>query len=486
MSRSKKIAIIGSGVAGLASAVRLSKQGHKVTVFERSSVLGGKMGVYDEDGYRFDTGPSLFTQPYLMDQVLSELDPVDFTYFQLEASCKYFWEDGSVFTAFADPTALKNELNVKFSAEAGLFERRLAKSKSLYDSVGRIFIEKPLNKFKTWLSFDVLKAFSRITTFNLNQNMHAENVREFQDPKLVQLFDRFATYNGSDPFKAPALLNMIPHLEFNEGTYFPEGGLRAIPEALIEAGKQLGVNYFTDQGVKEIIIENKRVKGVRTSDKLLDFDIVVSNSDVYPTYKNLLPAIQAPKKILEQERSSSGIIFYWGIKGVFSQLDVHNILFSKDYEEEFNQIFNVGSISSDPTVYINVTSKVQKSDAPEGCENWFVLINAPANRGQDWDDLIKKVRSAILNKIEKILGQNIEPLIEVEKVLDPRSIEGKTSSYQGSLYGTSSNNKFAAFLRHSNDHNRIKGLYFCGGSVHPGGGIPLCLNSAKIVSDLIG
>jgi phytoene dehydrogenase-like protein len=193
----------------------------------------------------------------------------------------------------------------------------------------------------------------------------------------------------------------------------------------------------------------------------------------------------APEKILKQPRSSSALIFYWGIGSVFKELNMHNIFFSNDYQEEFRFIFEGNKISNDPTIYVNITSNIQKEDAPEGCQNWFVMINVPGNKGQDWDTLIAQARKDILQKLSFRLGQNIEALILNESILDPRSIESKTYSFQGSLYGSSSNNRYAAFLRHANFSSNITNLYFCGGSVHPGGGIPLCLQSARIVADLI-
>ncbi len=188
---------------------------------------------------------------------------------------------------------------------------------------------------------------------------------------------------------------------------------------------------------------------------------------------------------MQQERSSSALIFYWGIKKQFTQLDLHNIFFSEDYKAEFDHIWQQKTIYHNPTVYLNISSKLKPDDAPEGCENWFIMINVPANTGQDWDTLIADARKNIIQKLSGVLGEDIGSLIVTESILDPRSIESKTSSYQGSIYGTSSNSKFAAFLRHANRSSKIKNMYFCGGSVHPGGGIPLCLLSAKIVSEWV-
>jgi len=361
MSYSKKIAIIGSGIAGLATAIRLSSKGHKVTVFEKEHHLGGKMGQISSDGYRFDTGPSLFTQPYLVDELL-ELDSNhrEFQYQRMDISCKYFWEDGTTFSAFEDKELLSKELVTTFPDEQHSFIKRLNKAEEMYNLVGSTFIEKPLNKVKTWLTKDVAKSLLRLPKFKLNKNMHAVNAKDFKNPKVQQLFDRFATYNGSNPYQAPALLNMIPHLELNLGTFYPQGGLRNIPDTLIDSAQRLGVDFRTNEAVTQIKHNKKIVTGIETSKDSYDFDAVVSNADIYPTYKYLLKDVNPPKKTLEQERSSSGIIFYWGIKKAFPQLELHNIFFSENYKQEFEELFKTGAVTDDPTIYLNISSQVDK------------------------------------------------------------------------------------------------------------------------------
>jgi phytoene dehydrogenase-like protein len=237
--------------------------------------------------------------------------------------------------------------------------------------------------------------------------------------------------------------------------------------------------------VDEILIENQKATGVRVQDQIHKADLVVSNMDIHYVYEKLMPTQAKPKKILLQPRSSSGIIFYWGIKKNFPELILHNSLLSSDPVKEFDCIFNKKTISDDPTIYINITSKHVASDAPEGCENWFTMINVPHIDGQDWDELIALARKNIINKINKVLGVSIEDFIEVEDILEPRILQNRTFSYLGSIYGNSSNTRMSAFFRHPNFHPKIPNLFFCGSSVHPGGGIPVCLNAARIVSQMV-
>ena len=282
------------------------------------------------------------------------------------------------------------------------------------------------------------------------------------------------------------MLSLIPHLDNNIGTFYPKGGMISITNALHKLAKKKKVKFYTECPVSEIILENNTAKGIIVNGHTNYADVIVSNMDVYFTYKNLLKDAFKAKTILKQERSSSAFIFYWGINHTFPQLELHNIFFANDYKAEFNALFNTKTLYEDPTVYINITNKCEPGlQAPDGKENWFVMVNAPANVGQDWKDYQVRYRKAIMNKLNLLLKTDIEPLIEVEEVLTPETIESKTASYMGSLYGTSSNGKMAAFLRHPNFTNNIKGLYFVGGSVHPGGGIPLCLQSAKIMSRIV-
>ncbi|HEX8348324.1 MAG TPA: FAD-dependent oxidoreductase, partial [Hymenobacter sp.] len=319
----------------------------------------------------------------------------------------------------------------------------------------------------------------------LTGTMHQRHAKAFRGPRLVQLFDRFATYNGSDPYQAPATLSLIPHLEHGIGAFYPEGGIYSIAQSLVALAEELGVSFHYNEPVEEILTAGGLVTGVRTPLDVYDTGVVVSNMDVVPTYRRLLPHEKAPERTLGQPRSSSALIFYWGIAHSFNELGLHNIFFSQDYQQEFEAIFKHKTVSADPTVYVNVTSKKTPTDAPAGHENWFVMVNVPHHQGQDWDALIAQTRQAVLAKVSQNLGLAVEPLIRAEQVWDPRGIEQRTSSFGGALYGSSSNNSLAAFLRHPNFSRKLQGLYFCGGSVHPGGGIPLCLLSAKIVADLV-
>ncbi|HOZ52007.1 MAG TPA: phytoene desaturase family protein [Chitinophagaceae bacterium] len=485
----KTCAIIGAGPAGMASAIRMANKGYQVTVFEANQQAGGKLTQSEEKGYRFDMGPSVFTMPSLVDELFIESgkNPRDYyNYLSLDPVYRYFYEDGTRIVAYKSPSKFADEIAEKTTENKQTVLHFLKNVERNYRLTAEIFLYHSLHKARNFFTWRVAKGLLNFGKLGAFKTMNQENEQAFKDPRVVQLFNRYATYNGSSPYEAPATLNVIPHLEINLGAFIPAGGMYSITKALVALGNDLSVNYQYNSKVTEIIIESKKAKGVKVNGEIHHFDCVVSNMDVYNTYKYLLPNISKPLKTLNQPKSSSAIIFYWGIKKSFSELGLHNIFFSNQYEAEFDSIFHQKKPFSDPTIYVNISSKKNEDDAPEGCENWFTMINAPHNDGQtNWDEMIAQTKEAVIEKINRNLKTDIRPFIEVEMIWEPRKIEQITSSAFGAIYGNSSNNKFAAFLRHANFSSEIKDLYFCGGSVHPGPSIPLCMLSAKIMSDCV-
>ena len=486
--KEQRAIIIGSGVAGMATAARLASQGYQVTVFEKNNYPGGKLTVFEQDGYRFDAGPSLFTQPQNLEELFTETGENlrDYlTYHPVEIAFQYFYENGKKIRAFTNREAFSRELEEVVGEDPSRLNRYLDDSAALYDDVGQVFVNHSLHRAKTWLHKRVFRALKTVKGRHLLSTLNSLNEHYFTSPEARQLFNRYATYNGSNPYQAPGMLSLIPHLEQNLGTYYPEGGMISITRALHQLAIKKGAEFHFNSPVERIIHHEGKVRGVVANGENHPADIVVSNNDVYFTYRHLLRNGSKAGKVLRHERSSSALIFYWGIRQAFPQLHLHNIFFTKDYPTEFEHIFKRGTVYEDPTVYINITSKMEPGHAPEGRENWFVMINVPANTGQNWEEIRSQARERVIDKLNRMLGTNIASLIETEQVLDPVLIEERTDSFRGSLYGTSSNSRMAAFARHPNFTSYIRGLYFCGGSVHPGGGIPLCLKSARIVSELI-
>lgn len=480
--------IIGSGVAGMAAAIRLAVQGYSVTVYEKNSHGGGKLSLLEKNGYRFDAGPSLFTDPHELEALFTyagESIQDYISYSKVACGCKYFFANGKIFHSWTDRERLLEEFAESLGEPKQNVATYLNKAEKLHHSIGSVFLNNPFQIRKTWLKGSFLKALGAVRPYMLFDTLNEYHQAMFKTGEAIQLFNRFATYNGSSPYKAPAMLSVIPYTELNGGVYYPKGGMISIAHALHKLAVKKGVQFIFNAAVDRIICADNQAKGIVVNNKNIFASLVVSNADVYYTYKQLLDDERTAMKIAKVEKSSSAIVFYWGINKAYPQLELHNIFFSSDYKAEFESLFAARTIYKDPTVYVNITSKMEEGHAPAGKENWFVMINAPSGNKSNWPEFVAYARQQVLKKLRGMLKEDIEPHIETELVLDPSSIETNTGAAGGAIYGWSANTKSNAFFRPPNFSNEIHGLYFCGGTVHPGGGIPLCLKSAKIVGELV-
>jgi phytoene desaturase len=479
--------VIGGGLSGLATALRRKRRGDRVLLLEKNEKLGGKLDQLSWNNYRWDKGPSLFTLPQLVDDLfeLFEKNAKDyFDYVLHEENCRYFFNDGTKFTVYTDPEMRKQELRLVFNKqEVSEVEAYLKKSADTYAAIGDMFIGASKLSLKDAFRFDVIKQYPKLLSRQMLSTLDKYNQRKLSNEKLIQLFNRFGTYNGSNPYKMSGLYSMIPHLEMNTGTFFPKGGMRSIVESLEKLAREEGIEIRLGQ---KNIRSDKSDKGftVDTENSRYTCEQLVCSIDHVSFYKNVFSDEKALKNALTEERSSSGLIFYWAISKKINEIGLHNILFSDDYKKEFETIFNRQDIPIQPTIYIHNSSAVQKDDAPQNGQNWFVMINTPAGV-EPTKDQIDKLRSYIIKQVKKLISVDIQGLIEFEDRWTMKNIEGITGSYQGALYGGAFNSKLSSFKRHGNQSKVHKNLYFTGGSVHPGGGIPLVLKSAKIVDELM-
>ena len=478
-----RLAVIGAGIAGLAVAIRAVRLGFEVHVYEQASIPGGKIGEFQKNGFRFDMGPSLFTLPEMVDELLDE--DLQFDYRKLDVITNYWYEDNTTIRSYAHAEEMARELHEKTGVPRQSVINFLKEAAFIYETTAPVFLFNSIHRLRDVLTFNNLKRLFLLPRLHPFSSLHDVNKSRFPDKRVVQLFDRYATYNGSDPYKTPGTLQVISHLEHNLGAFFPKNGMRTIIDSLFGQAEKLGVHFHFQAKVQQVLVQRKKVTGLEVNRERINFDTVISNIDIYRFYSDLLPDEKKLEKLKKAERSTSAFIFYWGMNREFPELGLHNIFFSKNYKEEFEYLFRKKEMYDDPTVYVFISSKENKKDAPEGKENWFVMVNAPENAGQNWEEEADKLGRNVIKKLNRVLDENIESQILFQQILDPVKIEQQTASFGGALYGSGSNSRFSAFNRHPNFHRSIKGLYFVGGSVHPGGGIPLCLSSAKIVAKMI-
>lgn len=483
----QRIAVIGGGIAGLAAAARLAAQGYKVDLLEAASEPGGKMRDYQADGFRFDGGPSLFTLPEVMEQLFADCGKKmsDYvTYDRLELVTRYFYPDGTQVNAWSAPERLASELELKIGESATQVLAFLKRAAFMYRITASVFIERSLHDWRNLLRPSTFLRLFAIPRLGIFTSMYHFQKRWLRHERSLQLFGRFATYNGSDPYRAPGTLSMIAHIEQEKGAFYPHGGMVALRNALHKLAIDLGVHIRVNTRADRFWIHEKRLKGLLLGEEREIYPIVVCANDILQVQRKQMPRKYSLKRFLSQELSTSAVVFHWAVRGSFPQLDLHNVFFSAHYRREFQHLQR-GEIDFDPTWYVYISSKKNPSDAPSGFENWFVMANVPAQRDLPWEALVERLREEAFDRLSKSLGVDLKSLVNEQRVITPLEMERATGAVGGALYGPASNSRWSAFLRQANRDQRIKGLFYCGGTVHPGGGIPLCLHSAAITADLV-
>lgn len=477
------VAVIGAGIGGLAAASLFASRGCSVVIFEKNGTPGGKMQEFVKDGYRFDTGPSLFTMPFILENLFEHCGEIlsDYiTYSEPEPLCRYIYRDGVIFDNDQDRSKTEKEI-LKFAPkDAGAYSSFLDHSGELYRKTADAFLLNPLYELSDLKKLNLLDALSIDAFSTVSDKVDSS----FSSSYLRKFFKRFTTYNGSSPFQAPATLNVIPHVELNQGGYYVNGGLYRIAESLEKLALKQGVQIQYNTGVSSINVENRAISSLLLENgERFEADITVSNADATDTLLNLLPdgAISDRKKRKQSqlEPSCSGFVLMLGCSKKWDLLRHHNIFFSENYEREFDQIFSEKVLPDDPTIYIANTSFSDPGHAPkDGC-NLFILINSPyVTDQQQWDEEAPAYRDKVIKMLEKAGLDGLKESIEVEEMITPKDFLNRYGSNRGSIYGTSSNSTFSAFLRPRNRLKSLKNLYLVGGSTHPGGGIPLVVQSA--------
>ncbi|MDZ7409686.1 MAG: phytoene desaturase family protein [candidate division KSB1 bacterium] len=487
--RLKHVLVIGAGLGALSAAVRLARMGFRVTVFEKNAEIGGKAGERLLHGYRFDTGPSLLTMPFVVDELFAFAGCAReqfLHYVPLEPICRYFFPDGTRLDASSDPARMKAEIARLSAREAAQYEKFLAYSRRIYQLTAEIFLFSPFHEWRRLLRRRNWRTLFSLPLLDPWRTVHQGVARFFSDARLLQLFDRYATYNGSNPYRAPATLNIIPHVEYELGGYYIQGGMRRLVTALAQVMQHLGVELHISHRVEKILHDGKKVTGLQVEGEKVAGDYVLCGQDVVVAYEQSLEGFDRRRRQLRRlEPSCSGLVFLWGVRRTHEQLLHHNIFFSHDYRREFEEIFDELLPPQDPTIYLAITSKSDPAHAPGGGENWFVLLNMPYLSGRcDWRKEWPQVRERVLTKLRRF-GLEVASAIAVEEVITPQDFYDLYLSNRGSIYGISSNRRSTAFRRPPNRSRDLEGLYFAGGATHPGGGIPLVLLSGKLAAELI-
>ena len=486
----QEIIIIGAGLGGLSAACRLAKSGFSVTVFEKNETIGGKVNSVETSGYKFDTGASLLTMRGVLEDLFVFCEKRIEDYLKIvpcEPICRYFWSDGATLDASTDLRKTESEIEKIAPGDAVNFRKYLIDSRRKYEIAEKTFLARSLNDLPGLLR---PKFFRDLLAISSLKTLDKHNRQYFSSVKMRQIFNRFATYNGSSPFQTPATFALIPFVEFGLGAWYVKGGMYEIPKALERLARESGVKIFTESAVEKIVIENRKAVGVRVRGETYAADYIIANSDAIETYRNLISEKDrlyfSNRKLEKREPSSSGFVLLLGVKRKYPQLAHHNIFFSDDYKAEFDQIFREKRPAANPTVYVCATSRTDETQAPAGHENLFVLINAPFMTEKTvWEKEKKAYRDLVIKRLENFDLHDLESSIDYEQIITPEDFQKKYAANRGSIYGVSSNGIFSAFMRVPNKARDIENLYFAGGATHPGGGIPLVLLSGKMAAEMI-
>lgn len=493
-----KISVVGAGIGGMSAAARLAKQGHQVTVFENSDQSGGKCRTEWFGDYAFDTGPSLLTLPAVfrdlflktgkrIEHVL-DISPVD-------PAFNYNFADGSkvTFPNLSNPKTYQ-EIEKSFGISASQSWRQIIeRSEKMWEASRDSFIESELTSiWPLLLRKNLINQINQISPFT---SLRSLSEKLNLDPHLKMIIDRYATYTGSDPRSAPAVLLTIAFVESTFGAWHIKGGIGQLSVALEQRCRDLGVDFQFKSLVTKILVERNKVEGVVLSEgKIIKSDLVVSNSDAEYTFNSLIgnevsSARGERRKLKSATKSLAGFSLLLGLDNTKSKpvdVDHHNVYFPENYDLEFDQIFTQKVPVTDPTIYLCApkdSSMVKGADK----DAWFVLVNAPRHEpesGWDWKDGGQEYAQKIISKMDD-LGLNVTNRLDFMEYRTPADLENYAMAPGGSIYGTSSNSPVSAFLRARN-RSKVKGLFCVGGSAHPGGGLPLVGISAEIVAKAIG
>ncbi|MCW2598273.1 MAG: Phytoene desaturase [Frankiales bacterium] len=482
-----RVLVVGAGVGGLAVAARLACQGHRVTVLEAADTVGGKLGSLEREGFCFDTGPSLLTMPAVFEDLFAATGgwPDDLKLERLDPVARYRFADDTTFDASNDLDELCRRLDAALGEGAGDDWRGLLdRARKIWRASRTPFLESALHGSRT-LAALTLKHPGDLATLSPGRSLRALGRRHLHDPRLRMVLDRYATYSGSDPRRAPAALAAIPYVEQAYGGWYVTGGLRRLADALLQRALDVGVEIRTHTRVVAI---HDPATSVRLEDgSEVAADLVVANVDATHVYGDLVDCPSAKRKLARAMPSLSGFMLLLAVSGRSHGQAHHTVLFPQDYDAEFDAVFGRHAQPvPDPTLYVSTPP----DQAPEGNEAWFVLVNAPRHGtgtgAIDWraPGLAEAYADQLLDVLDR-RGMPVRDRLLWREVITPADLQERTGAVGGAIYGTSSNGATAAFLRPAN-RSPVPGLFLVGGSSHPGGGLPLVALSAQIVSRLIG
>jgi phytoene desaturase len=493
-----RVVVIGSGLGGLAAACTLAARGYAVTLCEKNPWVGGKAAVIDEQGFRFDMGPTILTIPRVLKRIWAEagrdlataLDLVP-----LDPQWRSFFVDGTTLDLRSDVREMQATLD-EFAPGSGAgagYARFMDLSRRLHRLSDEFFFWRSVGGMRDMLNVRQSLSVGFLKELIGMRPGHsvAGTVRSFvPDERAAQMLDHYTQYVGSCPEQSPAVLCGIAHMQSHDGVWYPRGGTGAVPRALASLAVDLGVEIRTKTPIRRIIVESGRVRGVETAaGETIRAGAVVSNSDSVRTHRELLegPTRQRFLGRRRYEPACSGVVLYLGLDKRYEQLIHHNFVFSRDPHEEFAAIYGRGEPAPDPTCYVCAPAVTEPEVAIPGGEALYVLVHTPYLRPHhDWTKMLPGYRDTIIRKLVETAGmKDLERHIVFERALTPQDINDRYHVLDGAIYGLASHGKYLGAFKPANRSPDVEGLYMAGGSAHPGPGMPMVMMSGWIAADCV-
>ncbi|MGP4062665.1 phytoene desaturase family protein [Halobacillus sp. H74] len=490
--KKKTAIVVGAGLGGMSAAIRLTADGYEVKVIEKNSNIGGKLNRREGEGFTFDTGPSILTMPWVLEQLFASVHRrlEDYiTVERVEPQWRTFFEDGTSLDVTSDLPDMLDEMAKVTERPNRSLTDFLSYSQDMYELCMKSFYKYSIEDLKDLKSHHKLRELFQMDPMN---TVAESTDKHLNNKYLEQLFNYMVMYVGSNPYAAPAILNQLAYVQLGLGVHYVKGGMYKIAEAMGRLMKELRVEVQLNTPIQQLVVEGDRVIGVETEEGTVhEADIVVSNLEAIPAYRRLAPQTSKVKKEVKSlakkfNPTVSGLVLLLGTDRQYEDLKHHNFFFSEDPEKEFKQIFEQGKPADDPTIYIGISARSDETQAPEGKDNLFVLTHVPplGNKKQkpiDWD----QYREIVLDKLERNGMKGLRDSIEFEYRFTPEDLETLYGPNGGSIYGIAADRKSNGGFKIPSKSQVFEGLYFVGGSTHPGGGVPMVTLSGQLTADLI-
>lgn len=480
--------IIGSGAAGLAAAVQLAKRGFDVKVLEKNNNPGGRLDQIDRDGFKFDTGPTLYVMPHLYASELERLGIEPYSAFDLQRvdpTYHIYFEDGQQLRLSSDLRMMAEQLE-RF--ETGASHRMLdylAEGGQHYHLAMKHLVQRDFRRASDFFNLRNLPLMLKVRALRHHYDYTG---KFFDDPHLKAAFTFQDMYMGLSPFEAPTTFSLMQYSELTHGVWYPRGGMYTIALTLVERAQEAGAEILLNHHVAHIDVDGRRAVGVTLEDgERLTADFVIANADLPYVYDELLPPDGTMQQLERKHYSCSTISFFWALDTTFPQLEPHMLFLADDYQGGF-QALNGGELPERPSLYVHTPTRLDSSLAPTGCDTVISIVpvgNMDSHPDEDWQAVRHKARQAVFDRLSAVGLEQLSDHIDFETCYTPESWHRRYNLYQGSTHGLSHRLMQLAYMRPHNQHKRYRNLFFVGASTHPGTGVPTVLVSARLAATRI-